>query len=207
MSQCNGLIFIVSAPSGAGKTSLVKALIEQTSDIRVSISHTTRSKRPGEIDGQHYYFISQQEFTALHNSGAFIEDAKVFGNFYGTSKMEIEKAIKQGQDIVLDIDWQGAKQVKELFPEHSIGIFLLPPSKEVLKERLERRAQDHPEVIANRLAAANNEMQHYRDYDYVIINDKFDNALEDLKATVRAERLRKQRQEQIQAKLISELLK
>jgi len=206
MSKCHGLIFIVSAPSGAGKTSLVKALIEQTSDIRVSISHTTRAKRPGEVDGVHYYFVDQAKFIALRNEQAFIEDAEVFGHYYATSKMEIEKAINQGQDIVLDIDWQGAKQVKDLFPEHSVGIFLLPPSKAILKERLERRAQDHPEVIANRLAAANSEMQHYRDYDYVIINDKFEHALDDLKAAVRAERLKKARQEQYHADLIHDLL-
>ncbi|MDO8953401.1 MAG: guanylate kinase [Gammaproteobacteria bacterium] len=206
MSKRHGLIFIVSAPSGAGKTSLVKALIEQVPDIRVSVSHTTRDKRPNEVDGVHYYFVSKSEFLRLREDKAFIEDAEVFGHHYATSKMEIEKAIHEGQDIVLDIDWQGARQVKELFPEQSVGIFLLPPSKAILKERLERRAQDHPEVIAHRLAAANSEMQHYRDYDYVIINDKFDEAHEDLQSVIRAERLKKPRQEQHFAKLLNDLL-
>ncbi|MDF2529917.1 MAG: guanylate kinase [Gammaproteobacteria bacterium] len=188
MSKRRGLIFIVSAPSGAGKTSLVKALIEQTPDIRVSVSHTTRNKRPGETEGVHYYFVEQQRFLQLREEQAFIEDAEVFGHFYATSRMEIEKAVDQGQDIVLDIDWQGAQQVKKLFPESSVGIFLLPPSKFILKERLERRAQDHPEVIANRLAAA------------------FEHALDDLKAIIRSERLKTQRQKQQCAVLLQELL-
>ncbi|MDF2939471.1 MAG: gmk [Gammaproteobacteria bacterium] len=202
----SGLIFIVSAPSGAGKTSLVKALIEQTSDIRVSISHTTRAKRPGEIEGTHYHFIEKQEFLTLQKDKAFIEDAEVFGHFYATSKMEIEKATTQGHDIVLDIDWQGAKQVKQLFPEQSVGIFLLPPSRAILKERLEKRAQDHPEVIAKRLAEAKSEMEHYSEYDYLIINDNFDHALDDLKAIVRCERLKTKRQAQCCASLLKELL-
>jgi guanylate kinase len=206
MSKRNGLIFILSAPSGAGKTSLVKALIEQMPNIRVSISHTTRLKRPGEIDGIHYYFTERQQFLSLREQQAFIEDAEVFGHFYATSKMEIEKAIDQGQDIILDIDWQGAQQVKKLFPHNSIGIFLLPPSKFILKERLERRAQDHPEVIANRLSAATSEMQHYSEYEYLIVNDKFEQALEDLKAIVRSERLKTVRQKLQISQLIEDLL-
>lgn len=229
MPKIHGTIYIVSAPSGAGKTSLVRALVGQAPDLRVSISHTTRPKRPGEVDGIDYYFVSQGEFFKLRDEGAFIETAQVFGHYYGTSKMEIERAVKGGQDLVLEIDWQGAEQIEGVYPKQTVRIFILPPSKIVLQERLENRAQDHPEIIAARMAEAKSEMQQLERekaiikaqnelqdifrkmgqhllYEYLIVNDQFEQALEDLKAIVRAERHKTWRQRELRAKLIKELL-
>jgi len=185
-----GTLFIVAAPSGAGKSSLIKALLDAnpSSDMKVSVSHTTRQPRPGEVDGIHYNFISVADFKAQIENNEFFEWAEVFGNYYGTSRVMIEKTLEQGIDIFLDIDWQGARQIKQQIPA-SRGIFILPPNREELERRLNSRGQDSDEVIAQRMADAQAEMSHYDEFDYLIINDDFATALEDLHAIVRAERL------------------
>ncbi len=185
-----GTLFIVSAPSGAGKSSLIKALLDSnpSSDMKVSVSHTTRQPRPGEVDGVHYHYISTADFKQQIENGEFFEWAEVFGNYYGTSRVTIEKTLEQGIDIFLDIDWQGARQIKEKMPE-ARGVFILPPSREELERRLNSRGQDSEAVISKRMAEAQAEMSHYDEYDYLIINDDFATALEDLHAIVRAERL------------------
>jgi guanylate kinase len=207
MKKGLGVIYIVSAPSGAGKTSLVKALVEEIPGLRVSVSHTTRPKRPGEIDGVHYHFVTEKQFQELNQAGAFVESATVFGYHYATSKAEIETATKNGDDVVLDIDWQGAKSVAELFPEQSVSIFLLPPSKKVLQERLEARGQDDHQIITSRMTAADSEMAHYKDYQYLIINDHFGQALNELICIVKAARLTVERQKMKRADLIETLVK
>lgn len=201
-----GLIFIVSAPSGAGKTSLVKALLSEMSNIAVAVSHTTRPMRPGETNGVHYHFVTKEEFVDLQGQGAFIESAEVFQHWYATSKASISGCILRGEDVVLEIDWQGAEQVRRLFPENSISIFILPPSQQALQERLEQRAQDQPEVIARRLAAAKSEISHYVEYQYLVINDDFDIALADLKAIIHAARLNLSIQQNQHGALLQELL-
>lgn len=185
-----GTLFIVSAPSGAGKSSLIKALLDSnpSSDMKVSVSHTTRQPRPGETDGVHYHYISTAEFKQQIENDEFFEWAEVFGNYYGTSRVTIEKTLEQGIDIFLDIDWQGARQIKEKMPQ-ARGVFILPPSREELERRLNSRGQDSEAVISKRMAEAQAEMSHYNEYDYLIINDDFATALEDLHAIVRAERL------------------
>ena len=193
-----GNLFILAAPSGAGKSSLIKALMEKYegnthSPMQVSVSHTTRQPRPGEVDGVHYHFVSREEFEALIEQGVFFEYAEVFGNYYGTSRVTIEQTLHRGIDVFLDIDWQGARQVKALMPD-TCGIFILPPSLEVLEQRLTNRGQDSEEVIAKRMAEAKSEISHYNEYDYVIINDDFDSALMDFKAILRAERLKEEKQ-------------
>ncbi|ARR50438.1 guanylate kinase [Photobacterium damselae subsp. damselae] len=190
-----GTLYIVSAPSGAGKSSLINALLEQnpTYDIKVSVSHTTRGMRPGEEHGVHYNFVSVEEFTDLIDQGAFLEHAEVFGNFYGTSRLWIEEQLSKGIDIFLDIDWQGARQIRQLMP-NAKSIFILPPSKEELERRLNARGQDSSDVIAGRMQEARSEISHYDEYDYVIVNDDFDVALIDFKAIIRAERLKQAKQ-------------
>lgn len=185
-----GTLFIVSAPSGAGKSSLIKALLDAnpSSDMKVSVSHTTRAARPGEIDGIHYHYIPVAEFKQQIENNDFFEWAEVFGNYYGTSRVMIEKTLEQGVDIFLDIDWQGARQIKQQMPD-ARGIFIMPPSREELERRLNSRGQDSDEIIAKRMAEAQSEMSHYHEYDYLIINDDFATALEDLHAIVRSERL------------------
>jgi len=185
MQQVDGLIYIVSAPSGAGKTSLVKALLEQDTHLEVSVSHTTRAARTGEIDGKDYHFVGDKAFSDMVEQGEFVEHAQVFDHHYGTSFKAIDTITSQGKHIVLDIDWQGARQIKQQFPDNSIGIFLLPPSIGALRARLEKRGQDAPETIVARMARAQSEMGHYSEADYVIINDDFEQALSDLKAIVR----------------------
>lgn len=188
-----GQLFIISAPSGAGKTSLIKALRAQMPDLGLSVSHTTRPMRPGEVDGQHYHFVSVPQFKALILEGAFVEHARVFDHYYGTSRAAVEQVLAQGRDLILEIDWQGAAQVRALFPAVR-SIFILPPSLEALAERLAARAQDDAEVIARRLAEANREMQEYPQYDYLIINDDFSHALSQLRSIFESERLRTPRQ-------------
>jgi guanylate kinase len=183
------VLFIVSAPSGAGKTSLVHALCAADPQVEVSVSYTTRAPRPGEVPGKHYHFIDRSAFQAMLDRGEFLESALVHGNYYGTSEPWVRQRLAAGASIVLEIDWQGAAQVRRRLPE-SIGIFILPPSLAVLEQRLRRRAQDAPEVIAARLQAAQAEMDHACEYDYVMINDDFDSAVKDLCAIVRAARLR-----------------
>lgn len=182
-----GTLFIISAPSGAGKTSLVAELLSRLDNIQVSISHTTRTARHGEQNGVNYHFVSQQEFTQMVDDNQFVEHAKVHGNFYGTSKEWLLKSLNNGIDIILEIDWQGAKQVREKFP-HSKSIFILPPSKEALFERLKGRGQDSETVIKQRVAAAKDEMIHYNDADYLVINDQFELACRQLQNIVEAKR-------------------
>lgn len=183
-----GNLFIVAAPSGAGKTSLVKALLSNDAGIQLSVSYTTRAPRPGEVDGQHYHFVSREAFQEMLGRGDFLESAEVYGNFYGTSQSWIAASRASGRDILLEIDWQGASQVRKLIPE-AIGIFILPPSVEALRERLTGRGQDAEEVIERRLAAAREDISHAGEFDYVIINDDFGTALQDLLAVIRAQRL------------------
>ena len=170
-AQGRGTLYIVSAPSGAGKTSLVKALTDADSNVLVSVSHTTRDMRPGEEDGVNYNFVSVDDFKALIAQDAFLEHAEVFGNFYGTSRLWLEEQLSQGIDIILEIDWQGARQVRDLMPE-AVGIFILPPSRAALQQRLDNRGQDSAEIIAGRMAEAVSEMSHFDEYDYVIVDYK-----------------------------------
>lgn len=200
-----GTLYIISAPSGAGKTSLVKELIDSMSDIRVSVSHTTRPIRPGERDGMNYHFTTPPAFERMIEDDVFLEHALVFGNYYGTSREWVEQQLREGIDVILEIDWQGAQQVRAKMPA-SVGIFILPPSREVLESRLRGRAQDSDEVIARRLGEAVTEMSHYAEYDYVVVNDDFDTALADLRAIVRARRQRMEVQRIRQAKIIKGLL-
>jgi guanylate kinase len=206
MSKHQGLIFIISAPSGAGKTSLVKALVAETPNISVAISHTTRAKRPGELAGVHYHYVTLEQFAELQNQGAFIESAEVFQHWYATAKSAIMDVVNRGEDVILEIDWQGAEQVRKLFPENSVSIFILPPSPQALKHRLEQRAQDKPEVIAKRLAAAKTEIAHYVEFDYLVVNDDFKMALADLMAIVRSSRLGINEQQHNCRRLLQDLL-
>ncbi len=190
-----GTLYIVSAPSGAGKSSLIAALLEKnpTYAMKVSVSHTTRGMRPGEQDGVHYHFVQKEQFEELIEQGAFLEHAEVFGNYYGTSRPWIEKNLDKGIDVFLDIDWQGARQIRAQMPQAK-SIFILPPSNGELERRLNARGQDSEAVIAKRMAEAKSEISHYHEYDYVIINDDFDSALMDFKAILRAERLKQDKQ-------------
>ena len=188
-SICIGRLFIVSATSGAGKTSLVRYLVDNLDNIVVSISHTTRVRRPAEVDAQDYFFVDDIVFNKMINHGEFIEYARVFGALYGTSRTQILTRLEQGIDVVLDIDWQGALQIKHLFPS-AVGVFILPPSLAVLKQRLLNRQQDNKEVIVQRMQRARDEIKHYNEFDYLIVNDDFGLAAQDLIAIVVAERLK-----------------
>ncbi len=188
-----GNLFIVTAASGAGKTSLLRALLDLDSQAKHSISYTTRKPRPGEVDGVDYHFVDQAQFLQMLSDGEFLESAEVYGARYGTAQTSVDTALQAGYDIVLEIDWQGAAQVRRLYPQ-AISIFILPPSLEALAERLNSRGQDSKEVIARRLAAAREEMSHVGEFDYVTMNDDFQTALEDLRAIVRTQRLRRDRQ-------------
>lgn len=183
-----GTLYTVSAPSGAGKTSLVKALIESTADVTVSVSHTTRAKRPGEIDGINYHFVDASQFQEMVERDEFLEHAQVFGNCYGTAKASVEDALNAGLDVILEIDWQGADQVRQIFPD-TVGIFIVPPSIEELESRLRARGQDGDDIIAKRMNEAVAEMSHYIEADYVVINEQFDLALSELKSIITAQRL------------------
>ena len=183
-----GVLFVVAAPSGAGKTSLVKALLKNDQAIRLSVSYTTRPPRPGETDGVDYHFVSKENFLAMAGRGEFLESAEVYGNYYGTSQAWIAGEIAAGHDILLEIDWQGAAQVRKFFPE-AVSLFILPPSIEALRERLSNRAQDSAEVIGKRIAAAQDDISHASEFEYIIVNDDFDQALQDMMAVVRASRL------------------
>jgi guanylate kinase len=201
-----GNLFIVAAPSGAGKSSLVSALLQSDSQVRLSISHTTRQARPGEASGREYHFAARETFEAMIAAGDFLEHANVYGNLYGTSKSWIGETLSSGLDVILEIDWQGARQVRRLFAD-CVGIYILPPSLEVLEQRLRDRGQDNPEVIATRLAAAREDMGHLSEFDYVIINNDFQEALADLCAIFRAARLTREKQQARLAVLIHKLLK
>jgi guanylate kinase len=200
-----GTLYIISAPSGAGKTSLVKALLASTVDITVSVSHTTRAMRPGEEDGVDYHFVEPATFSAMIDEKAFLEHAQVFDNYYGTSRQAVLDQLDQGRDVILEIDWQGARQVRRLFPD-SLSIFILPPSKAALRQRLTGRGQDSEAVIGRRMRDAEAEMSHYGDFDYVVVNDVFDDALAQLRAIVTAQRLSTPRQAARLERLLGELL-
>lgn len=197
-------LYIVSAPSGAGKTSLVGALLAADSQIRKSVSCTTRDRRPGEVNGREYHFVAAAEFERMLERGEFLESARVHGNRYGTSQKWVREQLSQDHDILLEIDWQGAAQVRKLMPE-AISIFILPPSLAVLEQRLTKRAQDPPDVIARRLENAREEIAHFVEFDYVIINEDFNRAAQDLISIVRAERLKLSRQLVRHADLINRL--
>ncbi|MHB8535056.1 MAG: guanylate kinase, partial [Sulfuricaulis sp.] len=181
-----GRLFIFSAASGTGKTSLAKALVERMPEAAFSVSHTTRAPRPGEEHGVHYYFVNPTQFDEMVAAERFLEHAKVFDNSYGTSRAATENLLRQGKNIILDIDWQGARAIKEKMPE-SVSVFILPPSRAALEERLSARGQDSPEVIARRMRDAVSEMSHYKEFDYVVVNDDFDAALADLTAIIRGQ--------------------
>jgi len=206
MAQTRGNLFILSAPSGAGKSSLIGALLKKHSDMKVSVSHTTRSPRPGEENGVHYHFVSVDEFKALIEKNDFFEWAQVFDNYYGTSKQAIESQLEAGIDVFLDIDWQGAQQIRKLVDDVET-IFILPPSKEELESRLNNRGQDSAEVIAGRMAKSQSETSHYNEYDYVVVNDDFDTALTEIETIVMAKRLSLKSQTVRHQALLENLLK
>lgn len=200
-----GTLYVVSAPSGAGKTSLVRAMLERDPLLTVSVSHTTRPRRSGEADGVNYHFVDRARFETMLASGAFLEHAEVFGNLYGTSAAWVEGTLEQGRDVILEIDWQGAQQVRRLRPE-TIGVFILPPSRATLEARLRGRGEDDEATIARRLAEAQEEMSHHVEFDYLIVNDDFAIATEDLLAVFRAERSRLARTSRDRGALLTELL-
>jgi guanylate kinase len=200
----SGNLFIISAPSGAGKTSLVSALLNSNKQIALSISYTTRAPRPGETNGKDYHFVSRDKFLQMAQNGDFLESAEVYGNLYGTSQPWIESELAFGHDILLEIDWQGAAQVRKLMP-HAISIFILPPSLSALESRLKGRGQDSDEVIARRLQAAQEDISHVAEFDYVIINDKLDEALRQLDAVVISIGLRRDSQLSRHSALINQL--
>ncbi len=202
-STSQGVLYIVSAPSGAGKTSLVKALLKNDLAIRLSVSYTTRAARPGEVDGRDYHFVDRHRFEQMLAEGEFLEHAEVYGNYYGTSKGSISRDLNAGRDILLEIDWQGANQVKDHFPQ-SASIFILPPSFSALRTRLKGRGQDSDEVIERRLAAAAHDVAHAEAFDYIMVNDDFDHALLDLVAITRSVRLEAARQLNRHAALFDE---
>ncbi len=203
MSQ--GTLFIVSAPSGAGKTTLVRELIESLDGIQVSVSHTTRGQRRGEVDGVNYHFVTVDEFEAMIARGEFFEYARVFDNFYGTSRPAVEALLEAGQDVILEIDWQGARQVREQMTD-AVSIFILPPSRDELERRLANRGTDEHATIARRMRDAVSEMSHYDEYDYLVINDDFTTALRELQSLVISRRLSLARVKERHGPLLDALL-
>ena len=200
-----GNLYIISAPSGAGKTSLVKELVANLDDLIVSVSHTTRQMRDGEIHGKDYFFVDVEQFKTMQGENAFLECAQVFDNFYGTAQQTVETNLTQGQDVILEIDWQGAQQVRKLIPT-ALSIFILPPSIEVLQQRLENRGKDDAQIIARRMKDAVTEMSHYPEFDYLVVNDDFSVALNALKSIVLANRLKQARQSAVLQSLLANLL-
>ena len=198
-------LFVVSAPSGGGKTSLVAALLERDDRTRLSVSHTTRAPRPGETDGEHYYFVDEEAFLALVRQGAFLEHARVFDHRYGTGRAAVERQLEKGFDVILDIDWQGARQIRDNFPG-CVTVFIVPPSLEVLRQRLARRGQDSAATIRRRMRDARAEISHWDEFDHVIINDEFGKALEDLHSIVRNGAPRRQNLQDRQRLIMAELL-
>ncbi|MEX1081476.1 MAG: guanylate kinase [Halofilum sp. (in: g-proteobacteria)] len=200
-----GILYTVSAPSGAGKTSLVRALLEAVPYLELSVSHTTRPRRAGETEGLDYFFVDTAEFERMVAEQAFLEHAQVFDNHYGTSRRAVEQTLESGRDVLLEIDWQGARQVRSAV-DHAVSIFVLPPSREALAGRLRGRGQDSDEIIARRMAAAIDEMRHYDEANYLVVNDEFAEALADLEAIIRAGRVEQPRQAERHADLIRTLL-
>ncbi|MEN6540990.1 guanylate kinase [Parvibaculum sp.] len=188
-----GLMLVLSSPSGAGKTTLSRKLLESDPQITMSVSATTRRPRPGEIDGLDYFFVSTEEFGLMRNRREFLESAKVFDNYYGTPRAPVEQALSFGRDVLFDIDWQGTQQIEEVAHEDLVKVFVLPPSAQDLERRLNARAQDSAEVVAARMAKASDEISHYQEYDYIIINDDVERAYGELRAILQAERLRRRR--------------
>lgn len=203
-SSARGTLFIVAAPSGAGKSSLVNACLARDRDIRLSISFTSRAPRPGERDAQHYHFVTADEFQRMIDAGDFFEHARVHGDWKGTARQSVEPQLAAGHDVLLEIDWQGAAQVRAKVPD-AVSVFILPPSRQALEERMRKRGQDSDEVIARRMAAAREEMSHYAEFDYVIVNEDFDTAVEEMHAIFTASRLRLARQQVRQQALIHTL--
>ncbi|TAN48181.1 MAG: guanylate kinase [Methylococcaceae bacterium] len=203
--MAKGNLFVVSAPSGAGKTSLVKRLRAELDGLAVSVSHTTRAQRPGEVHGQDYFFIGRETFERMIGEAAFLEHARVFDNYYGTAQSSVETALLRGEDVVLEIDWQGARQVRHLLPD-CLSVFILPPSLATLSQRLQGRGQDSADVIQRRMSDAIAEMSHYAEYDYLLVNDDFEVALRELKSIIIATRLREPRQSDALSGLLQALL-
>ena len=200
-----GMLYVISAASGAGKTSLLSAMLQQVSGIEVSVSHTTRAPRNGEVDGVNYHFIDKDKFEAMVEAGDFFESASVFGNMYGTSRQHIQQQLQKGKDVVLEIDWQGARQIRQLMPDCK-SIYILPPSIAALRERLTSRGQDDEAVINQRMREAVNEMSHYVEFEYLVINDDFDEARNNLTAIIMGQRMLIERQTQKHADLLVQLL-
>jgi guanylate kinase len=201
-----GILYIISAPSGAGKSSLVRAIVHKLADVVVSVSHTTRPMREGEVDGQDYHFIDESRFSAMVEQGDFLEHAQVFGNYYGTSKQSIEAQLLSGKDVILEIDWQGARQIRQRMND-SKSVYILPPSISALKQRLSNRGQDTDEVIDARMREAVSEMSHYGEFDYIVINDDFDEATEQLASIFVCNRMLLDNQQRRNAELLADLLK
>ncbi|MEF3076116.1 guanylate kinase [Methylobacter sp. Wu1] len=201
----HGKLYIISAPSGAGKTSLVRQLIAELDSLTVSTSHTTRPMRPGEEHGRDYYFVPVADFQAMLERQAFLEHAQVFDNFYGTARQTVEENLSLGLDVILEIDWQGAQQIKKLLPD-SLSIFILPPSTDILQQRLRSRGQDDEQIIARRMRDAVAEISHYDEFDYLVVNDVFEQALAELKSILIANRLTRQRQQHHLEPLLKALL-
>ena len=204
--HATGQLYVISAPSGAGKTSLVKALLESTPNLEVSVSHTTRDIRPGEAGGINYHFVDESEFESIRDANGFFEWAQVFGNFYGTSSQAAQDKLADGIDVILEIDWQGARQVKALV-NTAISIFVLPPSTAALHRRLTDRGQDNDEIIEGRMQAARDEIAHYSEADFIVLNDEFETALHDLQSIVRAQRLSQEVQSRELTGVIADLLR
>jgi len=198
-------LYVIAAPSGAGKTSLVKRILETTENIAVSVSHTTRAPRPGEVNGEHYHFVDIPAFENMRDDGQFLEHARVFDNYYGTSRQAVDALLQNGTDVILEIDWQGAQQTRQLFPE-CCSIFILPPSRHALEDRLRSRGQDDSSVIERRMQDAITEISHYNEFDYLVINDDFEEALEMLRSIIIARRQRVEVQSQRQEQLLHDLL-
>ncbi len=203
--MAKGTLFIVSAPSGAGKTSILRELIGHDELLHVSISYTTRPMRPGEVDGKDYHFVNHEGFLSKVEDGSFLEHARVFDNYYGTDRQEVRDQLEQGFDVILEIDWQGAQQIRSQMFD-TISIFILPPSEDDLRHRLEGRGQDNEEVIAKRMRAARAEISHYLEYDYLVINDDFDRALGEVKSIIQADRLRQERMAEVLEKQLGSLI-
>lgn len=203
--MAKGTLYIISAPSGAGKTTLVQSLLDELEDVVVSVSHTTRAKRKGEVDGVDYHFVDREKFESMIEAGVFLEHARVFDNYYGTSRQHIQEQLLLGKDVILEIDWQGARQIRQLVTD-CLTIFILPPGIDVLRERLRGRGQDDDAVIERRMRDAASEMSHYGEFDYIVINDKFERAHKELTAIFISNRMLKDYQQQKHADLLAALL-